>query len=93
MRLKTELSVQIDLEVYKLMKVSCIPRVQYPAWLENVVIVKKNRQIKEYIDFQVLNKAFPEDYYSLPTTKLLVNTTTRYPLWILYLLQSNMHDS
>ncbi|RVW52984.1 hypothetical protein CK203_072696 [Vitis vinifera] len=51
--------------------------VKYPAWIANIVPVKKkNGQIRVCVDFRDLNNACPKDDFPLPIIKLMVDATT-----------------
>ena len=57
----------LEEEVDKLLEAGFIKEVQYPDWLENVVMVPKtNGKWRVCIDFTNLNKACPKDSYPLP---------------------------
>ncbi|XP_039146852.1 uncharacterized protein LOC120284115 [Dioscorea cayenensis subsp. rotundata] len=57
------------------------PKVQYPEWLANVIMVKKsNGKWRVCIDFTNLNKACPKDSYPLPRIDKLVDETLGYEL-------------
>ena len=73
---RLELTIQINVEVDKLIKANFIHEVQYPTWLANIVLVrKKNGQLRICVDFTDLNNACPKDDLLLPITKLLVDST------------------
>ena len=51
----------------------------YPSWLANVVLVKKNSEKwRLCIDFTDLNKACSKDYFPLPSINKLVDATAGY---------------
>ncbi|RDX66368.1 hypothetical protein CR513_54872, partial [Mucuna pruriens] len=55
-------------EVEKLLAANFVREVQYPTWLENVVMVKKaNGRWRMCTDYTDLNKACPKDPYLLPS--------------------------
>ena len=54
-------------EVTKLKQVRAIKEVFYPEWLANTMVVKKKiRKWRVCVDFTDLNKACPENPFSLP---------------------------
>ncbi|KAM1083480.1 hypothetical protein ACFX19_022280 [Malus domestica] len=80
----------IKAEVEKLKGIGFIREVNYPTWVANVVLVKKNptkeslllqkvlwRMCVDYID---LNKGCPKDSFSLPLIDRLINSTAGYEL-------------
>ena len=68
-------------ETQKLLKAGHIREIQYPEWLANVVLVKKeNGKWRLCVDFTNLNKAHPKDSYPLPNIDSLVNNTSGYRL-------------
>ena len=78
-----ERAIAIIEEINKLMHTKSIREVQYPEWLENVVLAQKhNGKWRLCIDFTDLNKAYPKDYFSLPIIDLLVDATTVFQILI-----------
>ncbi|KAL0451446.1 UNVERIFIED_CONTAM: Pro-Pol polyprotein [Sesamum latifolium] len=68
-------------EVNKLLTAGHIRETQFPKWLSNVVLVPKpGGKWKMCIDFRDLNKAYPKDFYALPSTDQLVDSTSRCEL-------------
>ena len=68
-------------EVEKLLEANFIKEVFYLDWLANVVMVKKsNGKWRMCIDFTNLNKACPNDSFSLPRINQLVDSTARHKL-------------
>ena len=68
-------------EVEKLLEANFIKEVFYLDWLANVVMVKKsNGKWRMCIDFTNLNKACPNDSFSLPRINQLVDSTARHRL-------------
>ena len=58
-----------------------IQEVYYPDWLANVVMVKKaNGKWRICVDFTNLNKAYPNDSYSLSCIDQLVGLTAGHKL-------------
>ena len=80
-RFNPELYMAIGEEVGKLLKANFIKEAHYPAWLANVVMVKKgNRKWRICIDYMDLNKACPKDSFSLPRIDQLVDATAKHEL-------------
>ena len=68
-------------EVSKLLRAGAIREVEYPEWLANVVLVKKeNGKWRLYIDFTDINKACPKDSFPLPRIDLIVDATVGHEL-------------
>jgi len=77
--LSSKLTIQIEVEVDKLIKANFIREVQYPTWLANIVPVqKKNGQLRICVDFRDSNNACPKDDFPLPITELLMDATTGF---------------
>ena len=73
----------INEEVNKLLQAKAIREVEYPEWLANVVLVKKEiGKWRLYIDFTNVNRACPKDSFPLPWIDLIVDTTASYELLI-----------
>ena len=67
-------------EVMKLKQARAIKEVFYPKWLANTVVVKKkNRKWKVYVDFTNLNKACLKDPFPMPRIDQLVDAMMGYP--------------
>ena len=67
-------------EVTKLKKIRAIKKVFYPKWLANSVVVKKkSRKWRVYVDFTDLNKACPKDPFPMHWIDQLVDTTVGHP--------------
>lgn len=64
-------------EVNKLLSAGLIKEVQYPIWLNNVVLLKKtNEKWRMCVDFIDLNKTCLKDHYPLPSIDKLVDLTS-----------------
>ena len=71
----------INEEVGKLLQAGAIREVEYPEWLANVVLVKKeNGKWRLCIDFTDINKACPKDSFPLPRINLIVDATAGHEL-------------
>ena len=67
-------------EVIKLKKAGAIKEVFYPEWLANTIVVKKkSRKWRAYVDFTNLNKACPKDPFPMPRIDQLVDATDGHP--------------
>ena len=67
-------------EVAKLKQAGAIKEVFYLEWLANTVVVKeKSGKWQVCIDFTDLNKACPEDPFSMPKIDQLVDATVGHP--------------
>ncbi|GAA0159144.1 hypothetical protein LIER_15993 [Lithospermum erythrorhizon] len=76
-RFRPELVPSIEADVNKLIEAGFIREVQYPAWLANIVPVrKKNGQIRVFVDFKDLNHVCPKDDFPLPIPELMIDATT-----------------
>ena len=63
--MRSQLDGEIIGEVDKLIGADFVDEVQYPAWIANIVPVrKKNGQIRICVDFRDNNKACPKDDFS-----------------------------
>ena len=68
-------------EVNKLLEADFIQEVYYTDWLANVVLVKKaNGKWRMCIDFTDLNKARPNDSFTLPRIDQLVDSMAGHKL-------------
>ena len=71
----------INEEVGNLLQAGAIREVEYPEWLANVVLVKKeNGKWRLCIDFTDINKACPKDSFPLPRIDLIVDATAGHEL-------------
>ena len=71
----------INEEIGKLLQAGAIREVEYPEWLANVVLVKKeNGKWRLCIDFTNINKACPKDSFPLPRIDLIVDATAGHEL-------------
>ena len=71
----------INEEVSKLLYAGEIREVEYPEWLANVVLVKKeNGKWRLCIDFTYINKACPKDSFPFPRIDLIVDATAGHEL-------------
>ena len=71
----------INEEVGKLLQAEAIREVEYPEWLANVVLVKKeNGKRRLCIDFTDINKACPKDSFPLPRIDLIVDAIAGHEL-------------
>ncbi|BFG15988.1 hypothetical protein CerSpe_022620 [Prunus speciosa] len=78
-RFRPELTIQIEIEIYKLIAAGFIREVQYPTWLSNIVpVLKKTGALRICVDYRDVNDACPKDEFSLPITELLVDATTGF---------------
>ncbi|KAL0400180.1 UNVERIFIED_CONTAM: Retrovirus-related Pol polyprotein from transposon [Sesamum radiatum] len=67
----------IQAEIDKLVAAGHVEGIQYPEWLSNVVLVPKlGGKWRMCIDFRDLNKTYPKDFYPLPRTDQLVDSTS-----------------
>lgn len=61
-RMAPEVMLKVKEEVERLVKADFIWPIRYTKWLSNIVlVVKKNRKIRVYIDFRNINLATPKD--------------------------------
>ncbi|KAL8156577.1 hypothetical protein AgCh_001612 [Apium graveolens] len=71
----------IEEEVNKLVDAGFIEEVQFPEWLENVIVVKKeNGKWRMCVDYTNLNKTCPKDHYPLPNIDQLIDATAGYSI-------------
>ena len=71
----------INEEVGKLLQENAIREVEYPEWLANVVLVKKeNDKWRLCINFTDINRAYSKDSFPLPRIDLIVDATADHEL-------------
>ena len=71
----------INEEVGKLLQAKAIREVEYPEWLDNVVLVKKaNGKWRLCIDFTNIIRACPKDIFPLPRIDLIVDAKAGHEL-------------
>nr|XP_027082689.1 uncharacterized protein LOC113705025 [Coffea arabica] len=76
-----ERSRAVSEEVDKLLPAKIIREVQYPTWLSNPVMVKKDTGAwRMCVDFTDLNKACPKDCYPLPKVDTLVDSAMGFEI-------------
>ena len=79
--MKPEWTLKIKEGVEKQYNARFLRVVNYPEWLDNVVLVpKKDGKFRMCVDFQDLNNASPKDDFPLPHIDDLVDNTTIYAL-------------
>lgn len=65
----------IDGELEKLLAAGFIKRMQFPKWIANTVLVKKNNgKWRMCIDYSDLNRACPKDFYLLPNIDQMIDS-------------------
>ena len=62
-------------EADRLLDAQAIREVQYPKWLANTVVVKKNGKWIVCVDFMSLNKDCSKDCFLMPRIDQLVDAT------------------
>ncbi|KAI5338076.1 hypothetical protein L3X38_017347 [Prunus dulcis] len=79
-RFRPELTIQIEIEIDKLIAAGFIREVHYPTWLSNIVPVlkKKTGALRICVDYRDVNDACLKDKFPLPITELLVDATTGF---------------
>ncbi|CAL8134815.1 unnamed protein product [Prunus armeniaca] len=74
-----ELTIQIEIEIDKLIAAGFIRDVQYPTWWSNIVpVLKKTGALCICVDYRDINDTCPKDEFPLPITELLVDATTSF---------------
>ena len=64
-------------EIAKQIQANFLEVVDYPQWLENIVLVpKKDGKVRMCVDFRDLNKACPKDDFPLPHIDVIVDSAT-----------------
>lgn len=65
--MKPERNVKIKGEVIKQLEVGFLEVTKYPEWWSNIIpMLKKDGQVKMYIDYRDLNKVSPKYDFPLP---------------------------
>ena len=79
--MKLKWTLKIKEEVEKQYNAGFLKVVNYPEWLANMVLVsKKDGKMRMHVDFWDLNKASPEDDFSLPRIDILVDNIEGHDL-------------
>jgi len=80
-KLNEERRLVIKEETQKLLKAGRMREIQYPEWLANIVLVKKeNGKWRMCVNFTYQNKACPKDSYPLPNTRFFGGHRFRLPI-------------
>ena len=67
----------IRVEITRLLVTGFIKEVYHLEWLANPVLVrKKNKEWRIYVDYTDLNKHYPKDPFGLPRIDEVINSTT-----------------
>ncbi|CAL2270464.1 unnamed protein product [Prunus armeniaca] len=70
-------SLQIKVEIEKLLAAGFIKPIKHPTWLANIVPVKKKiGVIRISTDYRDLNRACPKDEFPLPNMDILIDSTS-----------------
>ncbi|RVW69262.1 Transposon Ty3-G Gag-Pol polyprotein [Vitis vinifera] len=65
----------VNEEIQKQLSIGFLSMVEYPEWLANVIPISKNEgKVRVCVDFRDLNKASPNDDFSLPHIDMLVDS-------------------
>ena len=76
---RLDVEENIKIKVNKILKVGFIEEIKCPKWLANIVHVKKKgKQIRIYVDFRDLNRAYPKDEFPQPNVNIMVDAATRH---------------
>ncbi|XP_016207003.1 uncharacterized protein LOC107647444 [Arachis ipaensis] len=76
-KLGPERTQVVEEQVQALLEAGFIKEVKYPAWLANVVLVKKqNGKWRMCVDYTDLNQACPKDLYPLSNIDTLVDSSS-----------------
>ena len=71
----------INEEVDKIFQANAIREVEYPEWLANVVLVKKeNGKWRLCVDFAYINRSWQKDSFHLTRIDLIVDSTVGHEL-------------
>ena len=71
----------IEAELKRLLEAGFIKEVQYPTWIANTVLVKKNNgKWRMCVDYSDLNRACPKDFNPLPNIDQLIDATAGHEL-------------
>ncbi|GKU94990.1 hypothetical protein SLEP1_g8408 [Rubroshorea leprosula] len=77
-RMKPEVLLKVKEEVQKLLDVNFIEVAMYPKWVANIVpIMKKDGQVRVYVDYRDLNKASPKVDFPLPHIQILLDNAAK----------------
>ncbi|GKV43085.1 hypothetical protein SLEP1_g50423 [Rubroshorea leprosula] len=72
-RMKPEVLLKVKEEIQKLLDVNFMEVAMYPEWVANIVpLMKKDGQVRIYVDYRDLNKASPKDDFPLPHIQILL---------------------
>jgi hypothetical protein len=84
-RFNDEKCKMIGEEIKQLFSSKFMQKVFHPEWLANPVLVKKkNKKWRMYVDYMGLNKACPKDLFPLPRIDQVVDSTARYETLCLF---------
>ncbi|KAM2997725.1 hypothetical protein FF2_039463 [Malus domestica] len=80
-RFSTELQLDINDELVRLLKAGFIRTARYVEWLANIVpVLKKSGALRICIDFRNLNLATPKDEYTMPISYLLIDAAANHAI-------------
>jgi len=81
-RMKLEVLLKIKDEAEKQFNAGFLTVAKYPQWVANVVpIPKKDGKVQMRVDYRDLNRASPNDDFSLPHIDILVDNTAKFSLF------------